>query len=73
MSQSNSSIKTFVCDQHQLSQILIPSELNDASSDEFYSAVTDQFCEMPDARARKIVPILIENINISFVFDRVSI
>ncbi|CAH4000203.1 unnamed protein product [Pieris brassicae] len=61
--------KKFVCDRTELSQIFVPDT---NVTDDFFSAMRNQFCEMPDEQAKKIVPILIENINTTFFLDRIK-
>ncbi|CAF4764109.1 unnamed protein product [Pieris macdunnoughi] len=61
--------KKFVCNRTELSQIIVPDT---NVTDDFFSAVSDQFCDLPDERAKKIVPILIENINTTFFLDRIK-
>ncbi|XP_045487538.1 uncharacterized protein LOC111000059 [Pieris rapae] len=61
--------KKFVCNRTELAQIFVPDR---NVTDDFFSAVSDQFCEMPDEQAKKIVPVLIENINTTFFLDRIK-
>ncbi|CAK1542445.1 unnamed protein product [Leptosia nina] len=65
-------IRKFVCEEDSISQVLIPGDLDSFTSKEFDLVVKEQFCLIDDVQAKSIVPVLIENINFSFIMDKVK-
>ncbi|VVC90136.1 unnamed protein product [Leptidea sinapis] len=65
-------ISDFVCKIENISQVFTLSTTENIKAKELYSLVADQFCGMTDEHAKQIIPILIENINFTYILDQVK-
>ncbi|XP_045504908.1 uncharacterized protein LOC123701462 [Colias croceus] len=65
-------IKDFICKTEDISKVLTSEDLDIASTDEIYSAIVEQFCNMEDGLAKQIVPVLVENVNFTFIVDQIK-
>ncbi|CAH2088391.1 unnamed protein product [Euphydryas editha] len=63
-------ISDFVCQIDEMSKVLIPGNVDVVTLDDIYAAVVEQFCGLQDDQVKKIVPILLKNINYEIVFDK---
>nr|XP_037871414.1 uncharacterized protein LOC101740576 isoform X2 [Bombyx mori] len=68
--QRVSHVADFVCQIDAMSQVIVPSDLDLVSSEDVMGAVVEQFCGVPDQRAKRIVPVLLENFNFSVVIGK---
>ncbi|XP_038218742.1 uncharacterized protein LOC119837297 [Zerene cesonia] len=65
-------IKDFICNAEALSKVLSSEDLDVAPTDEIYSATVEQFCDMEDTLAKQIVPVLVENVNFTYVLEQIK-
>ncbi|KAM3956338.1 LOW QUALITY PROTEIN: lipid droplet defective [Aphomia sociella] len=70
--QSDNHIASFVCQPEQMSKVVFPTDLDVVTADDVYGAVIEQFCAVTDEQAKQIVPVLLENLNYSHIFEKVS-
>ncbi|GBP42573.1 ATP-binding cassette sub-family A member 13 [Eumeta japonica] len=67
----NVHIRNFVCQTEEMAKVIHPANVDVVTLDDVYGAVVEQFCDVSDRQARQIIPILIENLNFTFLVDKV--
>ncbi|XP_073954372.1 uncharacterized protein [Choristoneura fumiferana] len=70
--KSDYSISSFVCQIEAMSQTIKPSNIDVVTLEDVYVAIVEQFCSLPDEQAKQVVPVLMENLNFSYVMDQIS-
>ncbi|XP_063366023.1 uncharacterized protein LOC134654508 [Cydia amplana] len=70
--KSDYQIASFVCQTENMSQAIIPANVDVVTLDDVYGAIIEQFCSIEDEQAKQIVPALMENVNFSYVLDKIS-
>lgn len=56
-----------------MSSILIPDDIDVVTSEDVFDAVIEQFCGLTDERAKDLIPVLIDNLNFSYIIEKVRI
>lgn len=55
-----------------MSRVLVPTNLNVVTLDDVLGAVAEQFCDLDEDIAKKIVPVLLRNLDFSYIINNVS-
>lgn len=54
-----------------MSSVIFPVDLDVVTAEDVYGAVIEQFCGLPDARVKEILPVLLENLNFTYIMNKV--
>ncbi|XP_030023361.2 uncharacterized protein LOC115442462 [Manduca sexta] len=65
-------ISAFVCQPEYMAQVFFPSDLDVVSAEEVFAAMVEQFCGLEDQRAKQLLPVLIGNLNFTFIMEKIS-
>jgi hypothetical protein len=53
--------------------VIFPSDLDVVTKDDVLGATIEQFCTLTDDKAKKIIPVLMEGLNYTYLMDKVRI
>ncbi|CAG5057857.1 unnamed protein product [Parnassius apollo] len=65
-------ISNFVCEVDDMSKVIVPGNVDVVTLDDIYGAVIEQFCDLDDDRAKQVVPVLMRNLNFTFIINKVK-
>ncbi|CAK1588868.1 unnamed protein product [Parnassius mnemosyne] len=65
-------ISNFVCEGEDMSKVIVPGNVDVVTLDDIYGAVIEQFCDLDDIRAKQVVPVLMQNLNFTFIINKIK-
>ncbi|XP_053616440.1 uncharacterized protein ldd [Plodia interpunctella] len=65
-------ISRFVCQPDWMEKVIHPANLDVVTSEDVHAAVVDQFCQLSDVQAKKAIVAIVQNLNYSFIIEKVK-
>ncbi|XP_068622894.1 uncharacterized protein ldd [Battus philenor] len=65
-------ISDFVCEMEDMAKVIAPGNLDFVTLEDVYGAVIEQFCDLNETTARQVVPVLLNNLNYTFIINKVK-
>ncbi|KPI98297.1 ATP-binding cassette sub-family A member 13 [Papilio xuthus] len=65
-------IRQLVCEAEDLARVLVPANLDVVTLDDVLGALSEQFCDLDEEIAKKIVSVLLRNLDFSYIINNIK-
>ncbi|KPJ11060.1 ATP-binding cassette sub-family A member 12 [Papilio machaon] len=65
-------IRQLVCETEDLARVLVPANLDVVTLDDVLGALAEQFCDLDEDTAKKIVSVLLQNLDYSYFINNIK-
>ncbi|XP_045539376.1 uncharacterized protein LOC106715101 [Papilio machaon] len=65
-------IRQLVCEAEDLARVLVPANLDVVTLDDVLGALAEQFCDLDEDTAKKIVSVLLQNLDYSYIINNIK-